>query len=70
MIRRGEQYDFYECKYFDRPMTLEECRQEKAQLDKVKGIEVSGVGFICTGGFDFDDTKEPFAFIDGEGLFF
>ena len=70
VIRRGGQYDFYECKYFDRPMTLEECRQEKAQLDKVKGIEVSGVGLICTRGFDFDDTKEPFAFIDGEGLYF
>ncbi len=23
VIRRGEQYDFYEGKYFDRPMTLE-----------------------------------------------
>ena len=27
--RDGDRYDFYECKYFDRPMTLEECKQEK-----------------------------------------
>ena len=69
VIRRGEQYDFYECKYFDRPMTLEECRQEKVQLDKVKGIEVSGIGFICTGGFSFDGAEEEFALIDGNGLY-
>lgn len=70
VIRRGEQYDFYECKYYDRPMTLEECHQEKAQLDKIKGIEVSGIGFICTGGFSFDGAEEEFALIDGNGLYF
>ena len=54
MIRRDKQYDFYECKYFDRPMTLEECCQEKEQLDNIKGITLSGVGFVCTGGFASD----------------
>ncbi len=70
VIRRGEKYDFYECKYYDSPMTLEECRQEKAQLDKIKGIEVSSIGFICTGGFSFDGAEEEFALIDGNGLYF
>ena len=51
-------------------MTLEDCRQEKAQLDKIKGIEVSGIGFICTGGFSFDGAEEEFALIDGNGLYF
>ena len=69
VIRRGEQYDFYECKYFDRPMTLKECREEKEQLDSIKGITVSGTGFICTGGFDFDST-EDFKLIDGKTLYF
>ena len=50
-------------------MTLEECRQQKAQLDKVKGIEVSGIGFIYTGCFSFDGAEE-FALIDGNGLYF
>ena len=37
VIRRGEQYDFYECKYFDRPMTLEECCQAHiASIHNVK----------------------------------
>ncbi len=66
--RCGERYDFYECKYFDRPMTLEECRQEKSQLESIKGIQVSGVGFVCTGGFDFEDESE-FVLINGERLY-
>ena len=69
VIRRGEEYDFYECKYFDRPMSLEECHREKEQLDKIKGITVSGVGFVCAGGFDFDET-EGYILIDGEKLYF
>lgn len=69
VIRCEEQYDFYECKYFDRPMTLEECRQEKEQLDSIKGITVSGVGFVCTGGFAFEGA-EGFTLIGGKALYF
>ena len=68
VIRRGDNYDFYECKYFDRPMTLEECRKEKSQLDEIKGINVSEVGFVCTGGFDFSET-DGFVLIDGDKLY-
>lgn len=69
VIRRtGERYDFYECKYYDRPMTRQECEQEREQLRHTKGIEVSGIGFICTGGFDFRDTSE-FLLIDGDSLY-
>ncbi len=68
VIRRGDNYDFYECKYFDRPMTLEECRKEKSQLDEIKGITVSEVGFVCTGGFDFSETDD-FVLIDGDKLY-
>lgn len=69
VIRRGEHYDFYECKYFDRPMTLEECRQEKEQLDSIKDITVSGVGFVCTGGFA-SEKSDDFELIDGKTLYF
>ena len=69
VIRRDKQYDFYECKYFDRPMTLEECCQEKEQLDNIKGITLSGVGFVCTGGFAFEG-KNDFELIDEKELYF
>ena len=45
-------------------MTLEECHQEKEQLDNIKGITVSGVGFICTGEFAFEGAQ-GFRLIDG-----
>ncbi len=66
--RTGGRYDFYECKYYDRPMTLNECRQERNQLEHIKGIEVSRIGFVCTGGFDFANTSD-YILIDGESLF-
>ena len=62
--RTGEKYDFYECKYFDRPMTPEECSREKDQLMKIKGLDVSDIGFVCTGGFNFRNT-EGFILVDG-----
>ena len=66
--RAGEHYDFYECKCFDRPMTLEECIREKEQLEKIQGISVSRVGFVCTGGFAFNRNKD-FILIDGKKLY-
>ena len=66
--RTGNLYDFYECKFLDRPMTFQECEQEKDQLRKMQGIEVTGIGFICAGGFDFE-SKTEFILIDGEALY-
>ncbi len=66
--RTGEHYDFYECKYFDRPMTIGECEQERQQLRHTKGIAVSGIGFICTGGFDFENNHD-FILVDGDSLY-
>ena len=66
--RTGDQYDFYECKFFDRPISRKECEQERSQLQDIEGIEVSGIGFVCTGGFDFEDDGE-FVLIDGKALY-
>ena len=66
--RTGDLYDFYECIFFDRPMTLKECEQEKSQLQEMQGIEVSGIGFVCAGGFDFEN-KTDFILIDGKALY-
>ncbi len=66
--RTRDLYDFYECKYFDRPMTRKECEQEKEQLQKIQGITVSGIGFVCSGGFDFDNEPD-FILIDGNALY-
>ena len=60
--------DFFECKYYDRKMTLEECRQEEKQVMQQPGLTVSRVGFVCTGGFDFQEP-DRYTLIDGEALY-
>ena len=65
--RRGDQYDFYECKDYNRKMTLTECQEEEAQVRRV-GIAVSRIGFICTGGYDFTEA-EGYTLIDGKALY-
>ena len=66
--RTGNLYDFCECKYFDRPMTKEECEREKEQLNHMRGIELSRIGFVCVGGFNFESEKE-LILIDGERMY-
>ena len=69
VIRRtGDRFDFYECKFLDRPMTLKECEQEKKQLQGTRGIAVSGIGFVCAGGFDFESDTD-IILIDGQALY-
>ena len=34
----------------------------------IRGIQVSGVGFVCSGGFTFEDEKE-FILVDGKRLY-
>ena len=66
--RTGERYDFYECKHYKRPMTLEECEQEKEQISRMQGIKASGIGFVCTGGFTFGN-EQGYALIGGNQLY-
>ena len=66
--RAGEQYDFYECKYYNKPITLEECEQEREQINHIQGTEVSGIGFVCTSGFAFGNEL-GFILVDGKQLY-
>lgn len=69
--RAGELFDFYECKYLDRPMTLDECKQEEEQINRIHEINVSSIGFVCIGGFAFEDKedKHKFILVDGKQLY-
>lgn len=66
--RNGDLYDFYECKYFDRPMTQKECEQERNRLRGIQWLDVARIGFICSEGFDVED-KTDFILIDGKALY-
>jgi len=71
-------FDFYECKYYDHPMTLGECRKEEKQVLGQNGIATDEIGricFVCTGGFDFSDIEkrngleEGYVLINGDILY-
>ena len=66
--REGDKYDFFECKYFDRKMTFDECRREEDEVRRQPGLTVSGIGFVNTGGFDFEDMGR-YILIDGRALY-
>ena len=66
--QKGDLYDFYECKYYDREMTLAECRQEESQVRQQDGLEISRIGFICTGGFAFKNEFD-YILLDGEAIY-
>ena len=64
----GVRYDFYECKFLNKKMTLEQCRREEEQLTKIRGIQVSGLGFISINGFAFKNTGR-YKLVDGKMLY-
>ena len=67
VLNRGDAFDFYECKFFDRPMTLAECESEESQVRSVPGVRIGDIGFVCTGGFDFDSDR--YRFVSGDDLY-
>lgn len=66
--RTGDKYDFYECKFFDRKMTSEECEQEEKQLEAIMGITVDRVGFVSIEGFSSKKIKD-YILVDGKMLY-
>ena len=70
VLDRGGVLDFYECKYFDRPMTLAECEVEERQVKALQGVigsRIGSVGFVCAGGFDFEGTA--YELVSGSDLY-
>jgi hypothetical protein len=37
---------------------IQECELEKDQLQKMQGVEASRIGFVCAGGFDFENKTD------------
>ena len=67
VLDRAGTLDFFECKRFDRPMTLAECRTEEEQVRAIPGVSIGNIGFVCTGGFDFESDK--YRLITGDDLY-
>jgi len=66
--RTGDLFDFYECKYFSRPLTLKECDKEAMEIRHIPTIKAAKIGFISVSGFAFAHQGD-FILVDGEELY-
>lgn len=49
--KKNGKYDIYEVKYYSKPMSLIEQEKEIEQVKNIKGLNVDGIGFVCSAGF-------------------
>ena len=67
VLARTDRIDFYECKYRQHPMSEGECRAEEEQVRAIPEAEVGKIGFVCTGGFDFESDR--YRLVSGDNLY-
>ena len=66
-MRRPNGYEIFEVKYYKKPMSRNECIAEIEQAQRIEDLHVTGVGFVCSAGFDFE--AEDLQLISGDDLF-
>lgn len=57
VLKEQEGYDFYEVKFYEKPMVLNECEKEEKQIRSIIGLPCKNIGFICSAGFNFEESK-------------
>lgn len=67
VVRFNDHYSLYEAKFYARPMSLAEMREEEKQAREVQGLGDVRLGFASVNGFEKD--VDDFILIDGEALY-
>ncbi|MEE3487696.1 MAG: ATP-binding protein [Bulleidia sp.] len=68
VLKREKEYDFYECKYFTKPMKKEQCDEKAKQIHQISAaLHPHTIGFVCSSGFAFD--TDEYELITGNDLF-
>ena len=67
VLKKKKGYSFIECKFYQKPMKLSECREEEQQVLSSPGIPLESIGFACSSGFDFSTGQ--YHLITGEDLY-
>ena len=66
-LQFGKNYEIYEVKYYKKPMTLDEIHSEIGQINDIRELSISKIGFIAVNGFE-NDTEE-YIYYTGDDLF-
>ena len=67
VLKKEDEYLIYECKFFNRRMTLQECEDEEKQVSNIGNLGAIELGFVNLGGFEFESNR--YSLIDGDMLF-
>lgn len=67
VLKKKSGYDMIECKYYQKPMTLTECKKEEKQVLSIPDMNIESIGFVCSSGFDF--TSDQYHLITGKDLY-
>ncbi len=62
-------YGILEAKYLSHPMTESLRDEEMEKMRKIKGLNISRLGFISSSGFAFSTASSPEAYITGEMMY-
>ena len=57
VLKEPDGYDFFEVKFYEKPMNLAECAKEESQIREIAELSCKKTGFVCSAGFDFSDSK-------------
>lgn len=57
VLKEKDGYDFYEVKFYEKPMSLSDCENEEKQIREICDIYCKKIGFICSSGFNFKDSR-------------
>ena len=57
VLKKPDGYDFYEIKFYEKPMSLDECEKEENQIRSIIGLTCKNIGFVCSAGFSFEKGK-------------
>ena len=57
VLKESSGYDFYEVKFYEKPMTKGECEAEENQVVALTAPCCKKLGFICSAGFTFKSEK-------------
>ena len=67
VLKEKDGYDFYEVKFYEKPMSKSECEEEEKQVRALTGLSCKKIGFICSEGFDF--TSEAYDLLDAHDIY-
>ena len=67
VLKEQEGYDFYDVKFYEKPMPLNECEKKEKQIRSIIGLPCKNISFICSAGFSFEEGK--YKLITAEDLY-